>query len=104
MPVMKQAATRDLSFEVAAETPVEAVSCNAAAAGPKPQAAETRRLYAADWGAFAVWCAQKRQAALPAAPASVATYLTSLSTTLGLGALARRSAAIADRHRRAGHA
>ncbi|MGI4943982.1 MAG: hypothetical protein ACRYHQ_26070 [Janthinobacterium lividum] len=106
MPVMKQEATRDLALRMAAEALVEtkAVSCNAAAAGPRPQAAETRRLYAADWGAFAVWCAQKRQAALPAAPASVATYLTSLSTTLGLGALARRSAAIADRHRRAGHA
>ena len=68
------------------------------------RSAETRRLYAADWKAFAVWCRQHGQSALPAEPGSVAAYLTSLSTTLGSGALGRRAAAIADRHRRAGHA
>jgi hypothetical protein len=27
-----------------------------AAAVPRPRAAETRRLYAADWASFAAWC------------------------------------------------
>ncbi len=67
-------------------------------------AAETLRLYASDWAAFAAWCHDGRHAALPAAPATVAAYLVSLSTTLTHGALARRAAAIADLHRRGGHA
>ena len=68
-----------------------------------PHATETRRLYAADWAAFAAWCRAAGLAALPASPATVATYLESLSTTLKPGALARRAAAVADRHRRHGH-
>ncbi len=65
-----------------------------------PHATETRRLYAADWAAFAAWCRTAGLGALPAAPATVAAYLRSLSATLRPGALARRAAAIADRHRR----
>jgi len=72
--------------------------------GRRPHAAETRRLYAADWAAFAAWCRERRLAALPAQPNTVAAYLGSLSATLKHGALARRAAAIADRHRRTGHA
>lgn len=74
------------------------------APGRRPHATETRRLYAADWAAFAAWCRERRHAALPAAPATVAAYLGSLSATLKPGALARRAAAVADRHRRTGHA
>ena len=76
---------------------------SAAAAAEGPHAAETRRLYAADWAAFAAWCRAAGLAALPALPATVAAYLGSLSTTLKPGALARRAAAIADRHRWLGH-
>ena len=65
---------------------------------------ETRRLYAADWAGFAAWCLGQRQDPLPAAPAVVANFLAGLSSTLGAGALSRRACAIADRHRRAGHA
>ena len=67
------------------------------------QAAETRRLYAADWAAFVTWCRERRHAALPASPAAVAAYLGSLSATLKHGAIARRAAAIAGQHRWAGH-
>ncbi len=74
-----------------------------AAAVPRPRAAETRRLYAADWADFAAWCRQQAQRPLPAAPEIVAAYLASLSTTLAPGALTRRAAAIADRHRGTGH-
>jgi len=67
------------------------------------QAAETRRLYAADWAAFVTWCRERRHAALPASPAAVAAYLGLLSATLKHGAIARRAAAIAGQHRWAGH-
>ena len=73
------------------------------AAASARQAAETVRLYAADWAAFSNWCHQRGHAALPASPATVAAFLGSLSATLKHGALARRAAAIADRHRREGH-
>jgi len=71
--------------------------------GGAPHATETRRLYAADWAAFAAWCRAAGLAALPARPATAAAYLGSLSATLKPNTLARRAAAIADRHRRHGH-
>jgi hypothetical protein len=40
-----------------------------------PPAAETKRLYAADWGAFEAWCDAAGQPALPAAAATVAAFL-----------------------------
>ena len=93
---------------------VDAVPSGAVATGPAPDAtplrsrpcyaAETRRLYAVDWAAFATWCRLERHAALPAAPTSVAAYLASLSASLSPGALSRCAAAIAARHRHAGHA
>jgi integrase len=73
--------------------------------GPKirpPLAPETQRLYAGDWAAFADWCAAAGRSRLPADPATVATFLESLSGSHRYGALARRLAAIADRHARAG--
>ena len=76
---------------------------NAPAASPavvlKP---ETRRLYAADWAAFALWCRNGDQTALPANAATQATYLQDQAVRLGPGALARRLAAIVDQHRRQG--
>jgi len=52
---------------------------------------------------FTAWCRQHQQRRLPAAPETVAAYLASLSVSLAPGALARRAAAISDRHHRAGH-
>jgi len=71
-------------------------------------AAKTRQLYAGDWAAFSMWCRRHETEALPAAPGQVLAYLATLSGTgqpdgLGPGALARRVAAIGDRHRRHGH-
>jgi len=68
-------------------------------------APETRRLYAADWTDFSLWCETAERIsrqALPAAAETVAAYLESLAPTHGYGAPARRLAAIADRHARAG--
>ena len=39
-----------------------------APASPRRPAAETVRLYAADWNAFLAWCKSEDLAALPAAP------------------------------------
>jgi hypothetical protein len=67
---------------------------------PGRQAAETRRLYAADWADFVTWGLARQRGVLPADPETVAAYLRALSATLSAGALVRRAAAIADRHRR----
>ncbi|MGI4799001.1 MAG: hypothetical protein ACRYG8_34180 [Janthinobacterium lividum] len=72
-----------------------------------PLTAETRRLYATDWRAFVLWCRQHRQTPMPATPETVVAYLTSQADRHkppALGALSRCVAAIADRHRHAGHA
>jgi hypothetical protein len=65
---------------------------------------ETQRLYAADWRAFEDWCQQRSLAALAADPTTVAIFLTECSATLSAGALSRRAAAIAARHRQSGFA
>jgi integrase len=65
-------------------------------------AAETRRLYASDWAAFAAWCRAGGHPACPADPATVTAYLGTLALAYSYGALARRVAAIADQHRRRG--
>jgi integrase len=65
-------------------------------------AAETARLYALDWKAFAAWCRAADLATLPAAPTTVAAFLTDAGKTVGAGALGRRAAAIGVRHRQAG--
>lgn len=98
------AAAPRVSFPALAAAAVDAPGEGASAPCRAGHAAETLRLYACDWAAFAAWCRGGRHAALPAAPATVAAYLGSLSTTLTHGALARRAAAIADLHRRGGHA
>jgi hypothetical protein len=65
-------------------------------------AAETRRLYASDWAAFAVWCRAEGRPACPAESGTVTAYLQTLVPAYSYGALARRVAAIADQHRRRG--
>ena len=75
-----------------------------AAPSPHPPAPETTRLYASDWGAFVTWCRLAGAAPLPASPATVATYLATLTGHLSAGTLARRAAAIAAEHRRYGQA
>ncbi len=90
-------------------SPPEPAPSRAAAEPTTPvHAAKTRQLYAADWAAFAMWCRRQSAQALPAAPEHVLAYLATLTGTgrphdLGPGALARRVAAIGDRHRRHGH-
>jgi integrase len=74
----------------------------APAAAPHSPAPETLRLYASDWAAFVTWCRVAGAAPLPAAPATIAAYLSTLGERLSAGALARRAAAIAAQHRQHG--
>ena len=80
----------------------DALTGDAAPASPRRPAAETVRLYAADWNAFLAWCKSEDLAALPAAPATVAAFLQHGTATASAGTLARRAAAIAAQHRQAG--
>ena len=68
----------------------------------RTSSAQTIRLYAGDWAAFVTWCRHAGAAPLPAEPHTLAAYLLALSATLSPGSLARRRAAIADRHRHHG--
>jgi hypothetical protein len=63
-------------------------------------AAETRRLYAGDWGRFQRFCADRGETVLPASPALVAAFLA--SSRCGKAALSRRLAAIDHQHRQRG--
>lgn len=66
-------------------------------------AESTRRAYASDWADFAGWCAGLGQAPPPASAELVAVYLArAAKAQLSVSTLARRLAAIADHHRRAG--
>jgi hypothetical protein len=68
------------------------------------QAENTSRAYASDWRQFETWCDRYRLQSLPAAPAVVALYLTSLAKRgLTVSTVRRRAAVIARAHRQAGH-
>src|SRR5271166_5420919 len=80
----------------------EAATANPTPPADQPASPETLRLYAADWAAFEDWCRGRALATLPADPATVAAFLTAGAETLGAGALGRRAAAIAAKHRQVG--
>ena len=61
--------------------------------------ANTRRAYAADWRDFEGWCARRRRSPLPAAPETVAAYLSERAEQLKVSTLQRRLATIARVHR-----
>lgn len=63
----------------------------------------TRRAYRNDWARFSAWCAERGCSALPAAPYTVALYLTDLVGALSIATLGRHLVSIAQAHRAAGH-
>jgi site-specific recombinase XerD len=63
----------------------------------------THRAYRADWQHFTDWCAERELAALPAAPGTLALYLTEQAGLLKASTLQRRLVSIAQAHRVAGH-
>lgn len=63
----------------------------------------TRAKYAADWAAFGRWCHERGHPALPAHPAAVAVYLSTLADRhLAPSTVGRILAAIGHHHRLAG--
>ena len=62
----------------------------------------TRRTYAAQWQRFTDWAAERRVASLPAAPATVADYLTNRATAAKTSTVRLSAAAIGAAHRAAG--
>ncbi len=68
------------------------------------RAANTLRGYRADWNHFTAWCAQHDLVPLPAAPETVALYLTMLADTHKCSTLQRRLSSISQAHQAAGHA
>jgi len=59
----------------------------------------THRAYRADWAHFTAWCADRALAPLPAAPDTLALYLTAQAGVLKASTLQRRLVAIAQAHR-----
>lgn len=66
------------------------------------RAENTRRAYASDWKDFERWCTGRQAPACPAAPSTVALYLTALAATHKVSTLTRRLSAISQAHRTAG--
>lgn len=64
----------------------------------------TERSYGFDWADFTRWCAEAGRRALPATPASVELYVADCLQRLKLSSIERHLAAIASKHRGAGHA
>jgi site-specific recombinase XerD len=62
----------------------------------------TRRAYAADWRDFSAWCSAQGFAALPAAPETVALYLSARAEAVKTSTLARRLSTLSQAHQMAG--
>lgn len=67
------------------------------------QAPATARAYRSDWVHFAGWCERVGLPAVPAAPGTVAAYLTAHADSLSISTLTRRISSIATAHRLAGY-
>lgn len=78
---------------------IEALAEKASQYAHEASAFNTRRAYQSDWSDFERWCASVGTSTLPAAPASVALYLTALARTHSVSTLSRRLAAIRAFHR-----
>jgi integrase len=63
----------------------------------------THYAYAGDWFRFAAWCRQHGLSALPATPATVALYITSLADRLKVSSILRNMAVIGKGHQVEGH-
>lgn len=67
------------------------------------RAENTRRGYASDWRQFDAWCTAAALASLPAAPESVALYISHLAEKHRPATIGRHLAAIASAHKSAGY-
>jgi integrase len=67
------------------------------------KAPATLKAYRNDWSDFSAWTAAHRMAVLPAAPETIALYLTDQAGVKATATLSRRLVAIRAAHRAAGH-
>jgi site-specific recombinase XerD len=67
------------------------------------KAPNTIRSYTADWRHFTAWCDAHELDPLPAAPATVAAYLTDLAGVNAVSTIQGRTTSISVRHKMAGH-
>ena len=67
------------------------------------KSSNTTRAYKADWKHFEAWCFGHELMALPAAPETLALYLTALADSHKVSTLQRRFSAISQAHQLAGH-
>src|SRR5438105_12012429 len=77
---------------------LEAVADQARDYAAAARAKNTIRAYRADWADFTAWCDQLGLQSLPAAPDTVALYLTSQAGTKKTSTLQRRLSAISQAH------
>jgi len=84
--------------------PLDVLGEQARAYAEDGHAENTRRGYRADWQAFTRWCAARDLPGLPAAPTTLALYLTDQAEVLKVSTLQRRLAAIGQAHRLKGYA
>ena len=90
--------------DVAAQLRFDAALGSAFEFAKAEKSAATRRAYASDFDHFTAWCVSVHAEPLPATVTTVAAYLASLATGgLKASTINRRCAAIAYRHRMAGH-
>lgn len=66
------------------------------------KATNTRRGYQSDWNDFKTWTAERGLCALPAAPETVALYITALAARLKTATIMHRLATITEAHKAAG--
>jgi site-specific recombinase XerD len=67
------------------------------------KAPNTLKAYRIDWADFSEWCALHRLESLPAAPQTVALYLSDLARTHKVSTLYRRLSGISQAHQAAGY-
>lgn len=67
------------------------------------KAENTRQAYASDWRRWQAWCSQSQLRAMPAAPATVAAYVTAHRDRLAVATLRRHLSSISKAHQVAGH-
>ncbi len=104
-PPTTTTATTTTTLATAGPAPraLAATAAQAKAYADASKAANTRRAYRADWADFAAWCDHQGQAALPAAPATLALYLTDRAEDCKAATLGRRLVTIARAHKAAGY-
>lgn len=82
---------------------LEALAGSARAFVESARSPATLRAYRSDWRHFTGWCERRDLAPMPAAPETVALYLTDLAGVLATATLQRRLTSISQAHQQAGH-